>query len=199
MKRTLLYIGIVLSVAIGSVAVYQPAVMAQVAGFFSSISVTSGGTLNGTFAGTATFTNALIASITGNAATATALAAVPTQCSGSTPLASGIAANGNANCTSQSGGIDKYWNAAGCSFSADTNGQSCSLSMTIPDGGFADANYWIHCQAYDAVSSGSWGYAMVRGGSKTTTGFTLTLIEDWGNSAGAGNSWPEIDCHAHHN
>lgn len=41
-------------------------------------------------------------SVTGNAATATtaaALSGTPTQCSGSAPLATGIAANGNANCT----------------------------------------------------------------------------------------------------
>src|SRR5208337_362015 len=41
-------------------------------------------------------------SYTGNAATATALAVTPTQCSDGTPLATGIAANGNANCTSAS-------------------------------------------------------------------------------------------------
>ena len=40
----------------------------------------------------------------GNALTATALAATPTQCSGGTPLLSGIQANGNGNCTSGSGG-----------------------------------------------------------------------------------------------
>lgn len=39
------------------------------------------------------------ASTSGNAATSTALAATPTQCSGGTPLATGVAANGNANCT----------------------------------------------------------------------------------------------------
>jgi hypothetical protein len=40
----------------------------------------------------------------GNAATATALAATPSQCSGGTPVATGIAANGNANCAAASGG-----------------------------------------------------------------------------------------------
>ena len=40
----------------------------------------------------------------GNAATATTLVATPTQCSGGTPLASGIAANGNANCTAAGSG-----------------------------------------------------------------------------------------------
>lgn len=40
---------------------------------------------------------------TGNAATATALAATPSQCSGANPIATGIAANGNANCTTATG------------------------------------------------------------------------------------------------
>ena len=46
---------------------------------------------------TTTFTVPITANITGNAGTATALAATPTQCSGA--FATGIAANGNANCT----------------------------------------------------------------------------------------------------
>jgi hypothetical protein len=46
---------------------------------------------------TTTFNVPITANITGNAGTATALAATPTQCSGS--FATGIAANGNANCT----------------------------------------------------------------------------------------------------
>jgi hypothetical protein len=45
--------------------------------------------------------------IGGNAATATALAATPTQC-GSNQIATGIAANGNANCTSFGGGAETY-------------------------------------------------------------------------------------------
>jgi hypothetical protein len=43
------------------------------------------------------------ANTTGNASTATALAATPSQCSGS-QYATGIAANGNANCSTPSGG-----------------------------------------------------------------------------------------------
>lgn len=98
------------------------------------------------------------------------------------------------------GGYDEYWNVAGCAFSADTNGQSCSQSMTIPNGGFADTNYWVTCQPYlSTAASASFGYVMMKAGTKTPTGFTLLLIEDWGNNAGAGNSWPEVDCHAHHN
>lgn len=41
----------------------------------------------------------------GNAATATALASAPTQCSGGTPIATGIATNGNANCTAAGTGF----------------------------------------------------------------------------------------------
>lgn len=41
---------------------------------------------------------------TGSASVALALATTPTQCSGATPVATGIAANGNANCTNASNG-----------------------------------------------------------------------------------------------
>jgi hypothetical protein len=43
------------------------------------------------------------ANTSGNAATATALASLPTQCSGGTTLATGVAASGNANCTGSIG------------------------------------------------------------------------------------------------
>jgi len=42
-------------------------------------------------------------STTGNAATSTSFAATPSQCTGGTPISSGIAANGNANCIASSG------------------------------------------------------------------------------------------------
>ncbi len=44
------------------------------------------------------------ANTSGTAAKATALAATPAQCSGGTPVATGIAANGDANCAAASGG-----------------------------------------------------------------------------------------------
>ena len=50
----------------------------------------------------ANFVSTLNQSTTGNAATATALAATPSQCSGS-QFAQGVAANGNANCATPSG------------------------------------------------------------------------------------------------
>ena len=46
----------------------------------------------------------IAANTSGNAGTATALASTPTQCSGGTPIATGIGANGNANCTSAGAG-----------------------------------------------------------------------------------------------
>lgn len=45
----------------------------------------------------------ITADTTGNATTATQLLMTPTQCSGGTPVASGIQANGNANCTTGGG------------------------------------------------------------------------------------------------
>jgi hypothetical protein len=121
------------------------------------------------------------------------------------PAAGGYAINctSTTSCTPTGAtisGIDEYWTSSGCSFSADTNGQSCTLAMTIPGGGFADTSYTVFCTPYlNNSTNNSFGYAMVKNGTKTTTGFSLLLVEDWGNSAGAGNSWPEVDCHAHHN
>lgn len=144
MKRTLLYVGIILAVIIGSsAAIYQSPVMAQVDGFFNSISVSTGGTLNGTFGGTATFINPLSASITGNAGTATALATTPTQCGGSTPLASGIAANGNANCTTAGGAFVQGASVAGCT-TGSSSYDTCSVTVAFPVA-FADTNYNVGC------------------------------------------------------
>lgn len=100
MKKVLSWTAITIAVVFAQflfLLQYEPQALAQVAGFFSTISVTSGGSLSGTFGGTATFTNALIASITGNSGTATALATAPSNCGSGQP-ASGIQANGTANC-----------------------------------------------------------------------------------------------------
>ncbi len=81
--------------------------------------------------------------ISGQAGTALALAAVPTQCSGS--FATGIAANGNANCatadviqlteTTQPGGIPNwgvFWfdSTKHAPFFIDNNGQAVQLGLT---------------------------------------------------------------------
>lgn len=76
----------------------------------SSISVGTSGAVFGllnsnlTFGGTDTFLSAITGNLSGNASTATALAAAPTACSGS-QFATGIGANGNAICGTPSGGI----------------------------------------------------------------------------------------------
>jgi len=73
-------------------------------------------------------------STTGNAATATALAATPSQCSG-TQLANGIAASGNANCTATINASE----ANGAAFPAGaalvgTNGSSQVTAVTLANG-----------------------------------------------------------------
>jgi hypothetical protein len=92
---------------------------------------------------TTTFTVPITANITGNAGTATALAGTPAQCSGS--FATGIAANGNANCskpnviqmaeTAQPQGIPNwgiFWFDAGTHTPRvlENNGQPMQLGLT---------------------------------------------------------------------
>lgn len=64
-------------------------------------------------------------SISGNANSATMLAGSPSQCGGTTPLATGIAASGNANCT------------AGSSIAAVTCTSSCAFNASGVVMGFA--------------------------------------------------------------
>jgi hypothetical protein len=90
---------------------------AQVPGFFSICNAITGYQVNSAapngqvICGNGTV-GTYSASCAINSATATALAATPTQCSGSTPVSTGIAANGNANCTN--GGLVTTCNANGC-------------------------------------------------------------------------------------
>lgn len=85
---------------------------------------------------------AITNSTSGNSATASALATTPTQCSGGTPLATGIAANGNANCTATSSSVDIQ--TAGVSNTSQTvlnhtassvNATGLTLTPTNPSGG----------------------------------------------------------------
>ena len=62
------------------------------------------------------------------ATTAAALAATPTQCSGGTPLATGVAANGNANCTAA--GAQTIAAGATALPTAAVSANSCSASAT---------------------------------------------------------------------
>lgn len=84
----------------------------------------------------ATISTATGLSITGNAATATALAATPAQCTGG-QFATGIAANGNANCASGSfSGNATSLQSFAISATAPTNGQALiynsGLSSYVP-------------------------------------------------------------------
>jgi hypothetical protein len=75
----------------------------------------------------------------GQAATAGALGATPTQCSGGTPVATGIAANGNANCTS-AGTITLPQTIAGTVNSGGvpyfSNATTMGSSAALPSGNF---------------------------------------------------------------
>lgn len=80
------------------------------------------------------FIGPLTGAVTGNADTATALAATPAQC-GAGLFATGIAANGNANC-SPFGGTARTCNANGC-YQVDSDGTTTQWGNTADLGGSA--------------------------------------------------------------
>ena len=101
-------------------------------------------------------------STTGNAATATALAATPSQCSGS-QFATGITASGAANCATPSGGGGTY------NYLADHVGLQSAVSLTastytslysytlaanaVPAGGCIQfSSRWFHSTGTDALT-----------------------------------------------
>ncbi len=139
---------------------------------------------------------------TGNAGTSTALAATPIQCAAPGQM-TGIAANGNANCTST---ITDDWNTFnGCAFATDgatincTTPTAVTLTKTMPD-----TSYSVSCtHTYNQASDLDISLSVVISG-KTTTGYTVN--ENSGNNSALSsqflvNNYYDIvfTCHAYHN
>lgn len=113
---------------------------------------------------TGTITN----STTGNAATATAFAATPSQC-GAGNYSTGIAANGNANCTSLASTTVIAFTFAPCNPGASGNIAHCAGGPISLPAGFTPtgSNYVLSCTAY--VTGGANGFITIT--NQTTSGF----------------------------
>lgn len=127
---------------------------------------------------------------TGNAATATALAATPTQC-GSGNFATGIAANGNANCLPLSSGTAEalvittdICTASGGSYA------TCSMSAVNWPTAFADSNYAVTCQVVRPTNSGGSLSGDIFSVFKTAASITISLQ----TNTSSGFTATEIDC-----
>jgi hypothetical protein len=134
-------------------------------------------------------------SSTGNAASATQLAATPTNC-GSVP-ATGIAANGNAQCFSSTYRIQSMLIGSGICTTGSNAFNQCSFTSPNWGATFADANYAVSCTA----SPGEGTSAALTGvfiSGRTATNFTITLQNGGAGAAGAATT-AEIDCVGVHN
>lgn len=131
------------------------------------------------------------------APTATALATTPVQCGGGTPLATGIAANGDANCTSAGGGIAGSVTDVTASRTAGTAYHNAGSSMIYVSGRYTTSgsavaeidcvigstsvpNISVDANQYGATTNGDsagfrcmvpagWYYQINVGGSATLT------------------------------
>lgn len=144
--------------------------------------------------------NAATATLAANATTANALAATPTQCTGSS-FATGIAPNGNANCSSSTAS-DQYFTFAGCTAQNPYNGDAyCGSTTTLPTA-FADTNYFLTCTASTTTTlptgtSPGVSYTVV---TQITSASGFTYGIGFVYSGGSPTAiTPNITCHAHHN
>src|SRR6185312_9342030 len=107
-------------------------------------------------------------STTGNAGTATALAATPTQC-GAGNFATGITASGNANCTSLASTTVAAFTFTPCNPSASGNIAHCTGGPISLPAGFtpSGSNYVLSCTPY--ITGGANGFITIT--NQTTSGF----------------------------
>lgn len=120
--------------------------------------------ISGTLA-SARLPGTIAANTSGNAATATALAAGPTQCSGSSPLANGIQPNGNANCTAAGSG------------SGSLNPTGTITNGTVP--GWASGTTLNSQNPLPPLATPALGYVdcPFSGGAAKTANYTLALTD----------------------
>ncbi|HLH34917.1 MAG TPA: hypothetical protein VKX41_09595 [Alloacidobacterium sp.] len=170
---------------------YPNPVVAQING----AAVPTSATLVGTNASKqlVTQTGTISNNTSGNAATATALAASPTQCTG-TDYAQGIAANGNANCHTLSVPIIKSGTAAGCT-TGSSSYDVCNVTVSFGSS-FSDTGYAVSCSAVDSnvIGGGSSDALTVTVLSKAVGSVSVAIQTQRSNTA----SPSEIGCVAVH-
>lgn len=132
---------------------------------------------------------------TGNAATATALATTPSQC-GAGSFATGVAANGNANCSAALSGVMQkiiittgICTASGASYNTCTNAAQSNWPVA-----FADTSYSVTCTGLNPSNSGGSLSGDIFSVTKTTTGITISLQ----TNTSSGFTYGEIDCTGYH-
>ena len=135
-------------------------------------------------------------SISGNAGTATALAAVPTNCTaGNTSY--GIGANGNALCNA--GGGPTLQQALVITTGICTTGTSsyaqCASTTANWGTAFPDTSYGVSCTGVGMMTG---NVTQLWVSTKSTTGVVISLQN--GSASGAvASTWAEIDCVGKHN
>lgn len=138
-----------------------------------------------------------VTNLAGNASTASALSATPTQCSYPGQM-TGIQANGNANCTSTL--QDEYNSFSGCSFATDGANLTCTNTVTLVTA-MPDTSYIVMCTEYQSPSVttpvlGTITYTITSTTQYTITETTQGSSAEWSVSNSYGKSYV---CHAHHN
>lgn len=146
--------------------------------------------------------------LNGNATTATkagALSATPSQCSGGTPISTGIQANGNANCTSVSSGPVIRTASLGTD-SCSPPGSSyavCVNTLSWGGGGFADTNYVATCNLVGLITGGGGSNSLlidVQGPDTSYPPTTTTIsVGITNNSSDSGTYASDVWCIGVHN
>ena len=127
-----------------------------------------------TLSATGGITGNLTGSVTGNASTASALAGAPGQCSGGTPVSTGIQASGTANCTAFPAIIIGNKGSTSCS-PAGSSFATCPDSITWRTGTFPNTNYEAVCNLQAPISGGGGSNALTVYPSAATSTTTLSV------------------------
>lgn len=144
------------------------------AGSFTTVNSSSG------------FTGNLTGSVTGNASTATALAASPTQCT-APQFAEGVTTSGNANCATPTSTGNFGIKTGGTCSTTNSAGNTCTVSVNL-NVSEPDTNYAVSC-----TGVGPTGAPFIQAVSKSTGSVTVTIVNGTASQAIV-STYSEMDC-----